>query len=260
MARRHPRFADYDDTEARYWLCVEVVHAHPRILDRLTWIVGRHLDRVAGNSWLNSKLPSKISLSRASAQPFGVKRPIEARKAGIDSVGKRLPPRMISGKISRWPNNEAARWVEHQTCNSRNRLNRQMPLNVDQKIASGNALQGISKIVAPAINPSPEGAPPMIPFLFITIACGAISGFHGLVSSGTTSKQVGCATDARVIGYGGMLGEGSLGMLAVLASTAGFATFADWSKHYASWGAANGMAANDLGTSLAASGEMIASS
>jgi carbon starvation protein len=99
------------------------------------------------------------------------------------------------------------------------------------------------EVVAPAINPSPPGAPPMIPFLFITIACGAISGFHGLVSSGTTSKQVGCATDARAIGYGGMLGEGSLGLLAVLASTAGFATFADWSAHYASWGAADGLSA-----------------
>jgi carbon starvation protein len=98
-------------------------------------------------------------------------------------------------------------------------------------------------IVAPAINPNPEGAPPMLPFLFITIACGAISGFHGLVSSGTTSKQIGCASDAKAIGYGGMLGEGSLGMLAVLASTAGFATFADWQVHYGSWGAANGLGA-----------------
>ncbi len=56
------------------------------------------------------------------------------------------------------------------------------------------------EIQAPAINLSPEGAPPLVPFLFITIACGAISGFHGLVSSGTTSKQVQRATDARPIG------------------------------------------------------------
>jgi len=98
-------------------------------------------------------------------------------------------------------------------------------------------------VVAPAFNLSPEGAPPIIPFLFITIACGAISGFHGLVSSGTTSKQVGCMTDARAIGYGGMLGEGTLGMLAVLASTAGFASYAEWSGHYASWGAASGLGA-----------------
>ncbi|NIV46687.1 MAG: hypothetical protein GWN46_07670, partial [Gammaproteobacteria bacterium] len=96
-------------------------------------------------------------------------------------------------------------------------------------------------IQAPVVNLTPEGAPPMIPFLFITIACGAISGFHGLVSSGTTSKQVGCMTDARPIGYGGMLGEGTLGLLAVLAATAGFATTEDWSSHYASWGAASGL-------------------
>jgi len=99
------------------------------------------------------------------------------------------------------------------------------------------------EVVAPAFNLSPEGAPPVIPFLFITIACGAISGFHGLVSSGTTSKQVGCMTDAKAIGYGAMLGEGSLGMLAVLASTAGFASYAEWSGHYASWGAASGLSA-----------------
>jgi carbon starvation protein len=96
-------------------------------------------------------------------------------------------------------------------------------------------------VQAPALNPSPEGAPPLFPFLFITIACGAISGFHGLVSSGTTSKQVSCMTDARPIGYGGMLGEGSLGLLAVLATTAGFATAADWWSHYSSWSAASGL-------------------
>lgn len=98
-------------------------------------------------------------------------------------------------------------------------------------------------VVAPAINPNPVGAPPLIPFLFITIACGAISGFHGLVASGTTAKQVSRASDARAIGFGGMLGEGALGMLAVLASTAGFASFADWQTHYSSWGAANGLSA-----------------
>ena len=98
-------------------------------------------------------------------------------------------------------------------------------------------------IQAPAINWWPDGAPPMIPFLFITIACGAISGFHGLVASGTTSKQVACMSDARPIGYGGMLGEGTLGLLAVLAATAGFSSAAEWSHHYASWGAANGLSA-----------------
>ena len=52
---------------------------------------------------------------------------------------------------------------------------------------------------------SPEGAPWIFPFLFITIACGAISGFHCLVSSGTTSKQISSEKDAQFIGYGSML-------------------------------------------------------
>ena len=99
------------------------------------------------------------------------------------------------------------------------------------------------EVVAPALNPSPEGAPSLVPFLFVTIACGAISGFHGLVSSGTTSKQLSRMTDARPIGYGGMLAEGFLGLMAVLAATAGFESAADWWAHYESWGAANGLAA-----------------
>lgn len=98
-------------------------------------------------------------------------------------------------------------------------------------------------IVAPAINPHPEGAPPWFPFLFITIACGAISGFHGLVSSGTSSKQIKRWKDARTIGYGGMIGEGVLALLATLAVSCGFKTQAAWHHHYASWDAANGLAA-----------------
>ncbi len=98
-------------------------------------------------------------------------------------------------------------------------------------------------VVAPVVNLVPEGAPSMIPFLFVTIACGAISGFHGLVSSGTTSKQVNSMPDARPIGYGGMMAEGYLALLATLAATAGFATAAEWSAHYESWGAANGLGA-----------------
>jgi len=98
------------------------------------------------------------------------------------------------------------------------------------------------EIQAPALNPNPEGAPPLLPFLFITIACGAISGFHGLVSSGTTSKQISCMTDARLIGYGGMLGEGLLALMALLAATAGFASSSEWFAHYHSWSAASGLA------------------
>ena len=76
------------------------------------------------------------------------------------------------------------------------------------------------KIIAPAITNINNG-PPMIPFLFVTIACGAISGFHGLVSSGTTSKQVNKMEDARMIGYGATLGEGSLALAATIAAVAG---------------------------------------
>lgn len=75
-------------------------------------------------------------------------------------------------------------------------------------------------IVAPVIANTDNG-PPMIPFLFVTIACGAISGFHGLVSSGTTSKQVNKMEDARMIGYGATLGEGSLALAAIISAIAG---------------------------------------
>ncbi len=79
-------------------------------------------------------------------------------------------------------------------------------------------------IVAPPINPNvPPGTPPIMPLLFVTIACGAISGFHGLVSSGTTSKQLNKETDARFVGYLGSLGEGTLAIVAIIAVTAGFA-------------------------------------
>jgi carbon starvation protein len=96
-------------------------------------------------------------------------------------------------------------------------------------------------MVAPAINLEVEGGLPWFPFLFITIACGAISGFHGLVGSGTTSKQLNNIKDSRMIGFGSMLGEGSLGLMSVIASTAGFATLAAWKGHYSSWSAAGSM-------------------
>lgn len=75
---------------------------------------------------------------------------------------------------------------------------------------------------------------PLFPFIFVTIACGAISGFHGLVSSGTTSKQLNKMKDSRMIGYGGMLGEGALAMIATLAVAAGISR-TDWLTHYETW-------------------------
>jgi len=68
-----------------------------------------------------------------------------------------------------------------------------------------------------------------VPLLFVTIACGAVSGFHSLVSSGTTVKQLNRETDALAIGYGGMLTEGALAILVILACTAGLGA--------AAWGA-----------------------
>ena len=76
-------------------------------------------------------------------------------------------------------------------------------------------------IVAPAWDLKPSEAPFIFPFLFITIACGAISGFHCLVSSGTSSKQLRDEPDARFVGYGGMLTEGFLATLVILACVAG---------------------------------------
>ncbi|WP_230661150.1 carbon starvation CstA family protein [Psychrobacter sp. I-STPA10] len=92
-------------------------------------------------------------------------------------------------------------------------------------------------IVAPAFNTHlPANTPPILPLLFVTIACGAISGFHGLVATGTTSKQVDQEEDARFVGYFGALGEGLLALGAILAATAGFASFADWQAVYQKFG------------------------
>ena len=77
------------------------------------------------------------------------------------------------------------------------------------------------ELAAPAYNASAPGAPLLFPFLFITIACGAVSGFHCLVSSGTSSKQLKCETDAQLIGYGSMLTEGFLAVIVILACVAG---------------------------------------
>ncbi|MEZ5333054.1 MAG: carbon starvation protein A [Thermoanaerobaculia bacterium] len=100
---------------------------------------------------------------------------------------------------------------------------------------------------APAFRPHPEGAPSLFPFVFIIIACGAASGFHSLVSSGTTAKQIDREPDARPIGYGGMIGESLLGLLAVLATTAGvlghdgLSAAEVWRHTYADWGSMQGL-------------------
>ncbi|MBI4818433.1 MAG: carbon starvation protein A [Deltaproteobacteria bacterium] len=79
------------------------------------------------------------------------------------------------------------------------------------------------KLQAPAISPFADGGGPIVPgklfpFVFITIACGAISGFHALVASGTTPKMISKESHARPIGYGCMLLEGLVGLTALLAA------------------------------------------
>jgi carbon starvation protein len=81
------------------------------------------------------------------------------------------------------------------------------------------------ELKAPAFSGYINGGGPIIPgqlfpFVFITIACGAISGFHALVSTGTTSKMVDKETDIRPIGYGAMLIEGVVGIVALITASA----------------------------------------
>ncbi|RLJ71196.1 carbon starvation protein [Hydrogenivirga caldilitoris] len=99
------------------------------------------------------------------------------------------------------------------------------------------ALFANPKVAAPSFTLFPEGAPPIFPFLFITIACGALSGFHALVSSGTTSKQLYRESDARTVGYLGFLGESSLAVAVIVACTAGIAMVSSdrFAQLYSSW-------------------------
>src|SRR5699024_3151424 len=91
-------------------------------------------------------------------------------------------------------------------------------------------------VVAPAINHNvPEGTPGIMPLLFVTVACGAISGFHGVISSGTSSKQLDKETDARLVGYFGAVGEGLLALGTIIATTSGFGTLADWEEVYSAF-------------------------
>jgi carbon starvation protein len=111
---------------------------------------------------------------------------------------------------------------------------------------------GLNTIQAPVVNDVPDGSPSFFPFLFITIACGAISGFHSLVASGTTAKQLDKETDARYVGYMGAVGEGSLATGAVLATTAGVAASrTEWDDLYADFATASGGATGNFVTGVA---------
>ncbi|MFG0305430.1 MAG: carbon starvation protein A [Phycisphaerales bacterium JB040] len=133
-------------------------------------------------------------------------------------------------------------------------------------IAMGLLLAGLlvarPEIVADAIQTAPapatDGAmaPAFLPFLFVTIACGACSGFHCLVASGCSSRQLRSESDATFVGYGSMLTEGFLATLVILACVAGIGMGTGWAdggpglvgreaylNHYATWGGSLGLSA-----------------
>ena len=134
------------------------------------------------------------------------------------------------------------------------------------------SLAGKLPLVAPAVNTSlPANTPPIWPFMFVIIACGAISGFHSLVASGTTSKQIAREEpDSLFVGYGSMLLEGVLAVLVIICVGAGIGMAlktpdgsiltgqAAWQHQYSSWIGAKGLsdkiapvvigAANMMGT------------
>ncbi len=105
---------------------------------------------------------------------------------------------------------------------------------------------GNPQMVAPAVNTSAAGLQPLFPMLFITVACGAVSGFHALVASGTTSKQVARQSHAKPVAYGGMLAEGLLATLALVAVAAGMGSSGEWSARYADWKSAGSQALSNF--------------
>lgn len=113
-------------------------------------------------------------------------------------------------------------------------------------------LIGAPAMTAPSFNANADSS--FMPLLFITIACGAISGFHGLVASGTTSKQLNNETEARFIGYGGALGEGMLALISIIAVGTLFATTGDFTATYSSFSAAG---ANGLTSFVQGAGHLI---
>jgi len=110
------------------------------------------------------------------------------------------------------------------------------------------------EVDAPALRSLSEpGTPGLFPLLFVTIACGAISGFHGLVASGTSSKQLEKLSDSRMVGYGGMIGEGTLALVSTITAVAGISLVGhsnlpsvgavpdlNWSVYYDTWAHASG--------------------
>ena len=116
-----------------------------------------------------------------------------------------------------------------------------MQLLVGLVLLYGAVFLFLPDISAPAFNESiSESGPSIIPLLFVTIACGAVSGFHGIVASGTSSKQLDKETDARFVGYLGAIGEGSLALITIVtvSGVALAATPEAWHEIYDKFGTA----------------------
>lgn len=113
-----------------------------------------------------------------------------------------------------------------------------MQLIVGLILLYGAVFLTMPEMTAPAFNSQvAAGTPSIFPLLFVTIACGAISGFHGIVASGTSSKQLNKETDARFVGYLGAIGEGSLALITIVAvcSVAYAASPEQWHTLYANF-------------------------
>jgi len=107
-------------------------------------------------------------------------------------------------------------------------------------------------VTAPMNNPEANDIS-WFPLLFVTIACGAVSGFHGLVSSGTTSKQINAEPDARFVGYLGAVGEGALAVITVLAVATFYSSSEAFQETYSSFAAAG---AGGLNAFIQGAGEL----
>ena len=146
-------------------------------------------------------------------------------------------------------------------------------------IAMGLVMVGLfvsrPAMVADAVNFSPDPATPgasvpaFLPFLFVTIACGACSGFHCLVASGCSSRQLTSEREAQIVGYGSMLAEGFLATLVILSCAAGVGLVMDggrkigsdpsiWQQYYATWGGGKGLG-DKLAPFIIGAGNMIES-
>ncbi len=132
-----------------------------------------------------------------------------------------------------------------------------MQLLVGLLLLYGAVFFSMPDITAPAFNSqTATDTPSIIPLLFVTIACGAVSGFHGIVSSGTSSKQLNKETDARFVGYLGAVGEGSLALITIVA-VSGVALAAspeEWHEVYSHLGAGSVDAFIKGGANLIANG------